>query len=338
MILGVDQANSDTWRKKGGQILRFADLELFVRVVQEGTFSAAARVLGLTQPAVSARIAYLERELNTTLLIREPRRMYPTPEGKILYEHGLRALGELHAAQQRIQEESQRPSGSFVMCAGEASGTTLAPLLLASFRRLHPEVVPKLRVGSVAGNLQQVLEHQAGLAIVPYPPMEPRIEAVELARDEFRLIVPEGHPLAQDDPVDPQELVKYPFLTREKGSRANALIEQALGQVGVRFADVTVAMEMANSEALKLAVSEGVGVAFIPQLCLHRPGDDRAGFRPVRVRGLRIQRGFYLIRSANVAHPYVERLFWQHCQDLQMLQEMARRYELELPGWAQAAR
>ncbi len=311
--------------------MRFADLEVFVRVVQEGTFSAAARVLGLTQPAVSARIAYLERELNTTLLIREPRRMYPTPEGMILYEHGLRALGELHSAQQRIQEESRRPSGSFVLCAGEASGTTLGPLLLASFRRLHPDVVPKLRIGSVADNLSQVVEHEAGLAIVPYTPSEPRIEAVELARDEFRLIVPEGHPLAQDEPVDPAELVKYPFLTRERGSRANALIEQALAQHGVRFSDIRVAMEMANSEALKLAVSEGVGIAFIPQLCLHRPGHHEAGFRPVEVRGLSIKRGFYLIRSTSAAHPYVERLFWEHCQDAELLRAMAARYRLELP-------
>jgi|GEM_PF-160227 len=313
--------------------MRFADLEVFVRVVQEGTFSAAARVLGLTQPAVSARIAYLERELNTTLLIREPRRMYPTPEGMILYEHGLRALAELHSAQQRIQEESGRPSGSFVLCAGEASGTTIAPLLLASFRRLHPQVVPKLRVGSVASNLNQVLEHEAGLAIVPYPPVEPRIEAVELCRDEFRLIVPEGHPLAQDEPVDPHELVKYPFLTREKGSRANALIERALAELGVRFADVQVAMEMANSEALKLAVSEGVGIAFIPQLCLHRPGHHQSGFRAVEVRGLSIKRGFYLIRSANAVHPYVERLFWEHCQDPEMLRQVAARYRLDLPDW-----
>lgn len=301
-------------------MLRFSDLELFVTVVREGSFSAAARSLRVSQPAVSARVSFLEEELATTLVLREGRRLRLTPTGQILYEYGLNMLQELESIRQRIQEETKRPAGPLLLCAGEASGAVLAPLLLGSFKKRFPDVRPKLKINPVAVTLADVLENRAGLGIMPYIPDEPRIEALEIAQDELCLIVPPDHPLADQGPVEPAALLEHPVLTRDAGTRTNALLRRALDEVGIKFSQLNIAMELGTNEALKTAVAAGMGIAFVARMSL--VGSRAADYRIVPVKGLNLSRRYCLIRLANGSPTYVERRFWEHCQSEQMLKQV----------------
>lgn len=301
--------------------MRFQDIELFVAVVEEGSFSSAARRLNLTQPAVSSRIHLLEKELGTSLVVREPRRVLPTPAGHLLYTQGLEMLRELESLQQRIQQEARRPVGPLVLAAGEASGVYMAPVLLGAFRERYPEVRPVLQINRIAQTTADLLEQRVRLGIMPGAEMESRLEGVPLCQDDVVLIVPPGHRLAERSEVEAAEIVGEPFLTREGESRMNSHLSRVLAPLGVRFQDLHVVMQLGNNEAIKVAVAAGLGIAFVSTLCL-RSGAN--GLRRVRVRGLKGTRTFQLVRR--IGHPvsFAEQLFWEFCQS-DAVQEMLRR-------------
>lgn len=91
---------------------QIAALQFFVRVVESGSFSQAARELGVGQPAVSKQVAALERRLGAQLLNRTSRGLRTTPVGADFYEAAVRILSDLHDAESRVAHGQERPSGT----------------------------------------------------------------------------------------------------------------------------------------------------------------------------------------------------------------------------------
>lgn len=308
--------------------VRFEDIELFIAVVEEGNFSSAARRLHLTQPAVSARINHLEKELGVELVVREPRRMLPTPAGHVLYRQGLEMLRELESLHQRIQREARHPVGPLALAAGEASGVYMAPVLLGAFRQRYPSVQPVLHINRIARTTADLLEQRVRLGIMPAAEVESRLEGVPLCQDDVILIVPPGHRLADRGEVEAHEIAAEPFLTREGESRMNAHLSRVLEPLGVRFQDLNVVMQFGNNEAIKVAVAAGLGVAFVSTFCL-RSGAN--GLRRVRVRGLKGRRTFHLVRKAGHPMTFAEQLFWEFCQSEAVQAMLKREFGAESP-------
>src|SRR6202008_4367656 len=111
-------------------MVRLREMEMFVRVVDAGSFSAAARDLNMGQPAVSKMIAGLEDRLGVRLLIRSTRKLSPTEAGMAFYERALRAIGEANEADAAAQGAGARLEGRLRISAP------------VTFARLH--LVPKL--------------------------------------------------------------------------------------------------------------------------------------------------------------------------------------------------
>lgn len=280
-------------------------------VVEAGNFSSAARRLGLTQPAVSARINHLERELATALLVREARRVLPTPSGQLLYAKGQLMLRQLESVKQQIQEEAGAPVGPLLLSAGEASGVYVAPLLLGAFRNLHQGVQPVLQIRRISQTTSDLIEQKVRLGILPSVQDDARLEGIPLCQSGIRLIVPANHPFATRDWVEAKELEHEPFLIREGDSRVNSHLSRVLEPVGVRFQDLQGVMQLGNNEAIKVAVAAGLGVGFVSTLCLRK---GMEGLRVVRVRGLKGEWTYQLARRVEHPASFAEQLFWEFCQ------------------------
>lgn len=302
--------------------MRMQDLELFVAVIEEGNFTAAARKIGMTQPGVSGRIAYLEQELATSLVIREARQVVPTATGKVLYAEAKKMVASFEQIRQKIQEVSTQPVGPLEISAGETSGVYLVPILLSHFKRDFPLVTPQLNIQLMAKTVADTLERKCHVGVVFFEPTDPRLEALPLCDDELVLIVPSAHPLADRAEVDPDELLPYPLLTRPREARANATLETAFEPLGIAFRDFEVVMELDSNEALKTGVSAGLGMAFVSKMSLR--GERSPRYRVVSVRGLDTVRTHHLIRRRSGGYGYVERLFWDYCQSSPRLEEVRR--------------
>lgn len=141
---------------------RFSALQLFVRVVDGGSFTQAARELGLGQPAVSKQVAMLEAHLGTSLLKRTSRGLHPTAAGQELYDAAVRILGDLEDAESRIVRGSVSPAGQVRVAIPPMLGQTYIiprlPAFLAEFPQLSVELsVSERRVDLIKEGLDVAL-------------------------------------------------------------------------------------------------------------------------------------------------------------------------------------
>lgn len=120
-------------------------LSTLVKVAQTGSFTAAARQLGMTTPAVSKIIARLEKELDTRLFNRTTRQLSLTSQGRVFLEKATHALGELEAAVDRLHEARHEAAGLVRIVSNVAIGKEYVLPLLASFMARHPKVVVEIK-------------------------------------------------------------------------------------------------------------------------------------------------------------------------------------------------
>src|SRR5262249_27542848 len=165
-----------------------ARLRAFAAFVRRRSFSAAARELRISQPAVSKHIADVEREAGVKLVVRRPRGADLTPARQFPANHLLRAHALLAQAARGVGEFRERVSGSLTIVASGVPATYLLPEVVVAFQRAHPGV----RVSIVAGNSAQTMDalrsHRAELGVVGGFAAAPEIEAEPLVEEEIGVV------------------------------------------------------------------------------------------------------------------------------------------------------
>jgi DNA-binding transcriptional LysR family regulator len=277
-------------RLKEAALLTIHQLEVFAAVVAEGSFSAAARRLGLTQPAVSLQVRGLEEHFGHTLLARSGRAVRLTDAGQLAHAHALRLLSQLSDLESAMRSEDQGPAGRLQVGSSTTPGECLLPPLLAAFHARYPQVQLSVEVTDTTIVLDRLVKHQYDVGLVGGIAHTERLEFLPFAADELVLVAPPGHPLASRGAVSPDELRHYPFVLREEGSGTRAAAERALERVGLT--GLPVATVLGSGEAVKRAVAAGVGLAFISGCSLREY--DAPGLVVVPVRGVALRRQLYV--------------------------------------------
>lgn len=240
-------------------------LTTFQAVLEHGRIAAAARATHLSQPAVSARIRRLERELGTTLFKRSVRGVSPTPAGQRLAVHAreLQALLDRAAADVRGTDEL----GKLEIIASTTIAAQVLPISLAAYRQRHPEVELALTIG----NTDEVVEAVRD-GIVPLGLVEGnrRVAAVRLTPwvdDELTLVTGRNAPDAWR-PRTADQLATLPLLWREPGSGTRAVIAKALRAAGARGKPQAGDLVLGSNEAITSGVAAGLGLAFLSRWSL----------------------------------------------------------------------
>jgi DNA-binding transcriptional LysR family regulator len=268
VLTAVPHCDADT----GGGVVTLHQLEVFAAVVAAGSFSGAARRLGLTQPAVSLQIRGLEEHFGTVLLDRFARGVRLTEAGQQVHAHTARILMLLQDLEAAVRGETDAPAGVLHLGCSTTPGDWLLPRLLTAFRERYPNVQLNVEVTDTAIVLDRLLRRQYDLGLVGGVGHTDRLEFVPFAADELLLIAPRDHPLASRAEVAPAELATYPFVFREEGSGTRAAAEQALERLGLPR--LPVATVLGSGEAVKQAVAAGVGLAFVSGATLAAHEDD----------------------------------------------------------------
>jgi len=263
---------------------------VFTAVVAEGSFSAAARRLGLTQPAVSLQVRGLEDHFGHTLLERSGRAVRLTDAGQLAHAHALQVLSLLTDMESAILSEGEGPAGRLHVGSSTTPGECLLPPLLAAFGTRYPQVQLTVEVTDTAVVLDRLVKHQYDVGLVGGIAHTERLEFMPFAADELVLVAPRGHPITALAEVSPADLRCYPFVLREEGSGTRAAAERALEQVGLT--SLPVATVLGSSESVKRAVVAGVGLAFISGCSLS--SYDASELTIVPVRGVVLRRQLYV--------------------------------------------
>lgn len=243
--------------------MNVSQLRTFVEVIDRGSFSEAARAMGLSQPAVTMQIQGLEADLGATLLERRYRRVDLTEAGRSLLPTARKVLSELEGARVAIDRLSDTVGGHLELAVSTTPGQYILPRLLGSFLHTYPEVSVSLRVYDSADVVARVESGDAHLGMTGARLPHAKVDFEQMGVDQLLMICPTGSPLANRSHVLLAEVAEHPFIARESGSGTRIVVEQALRAGGVDPGDLEVVMELGTSEAIVNAVEGGMGVGVV---------------------------------------------------------------------------
>ncbi|WP_157018374.1 LysR family transcriptional regulator [Mesorhizobium xinjiangense] len=190
------------------QTNRFREIEVFVRVVEAQSFSAAARNLAMTPSAVSKLIARLEERLGIPLIRRSTRRLHVTAEGNAFYENSVRILAELAAAE-REAAAGAAPRGRLRVNSNVPFGHHRLIPLLPKFQALYPEVAVDI---ALTDHVVDLIEERADVAIRTGPLSTPDLVARRLLRTRMAVVAAPSYLEAHGRPQTPAELERHRLL------------------------------------------------------------------------------------------------------------------------------
>lgn len=283
-------------------------LETFAEAAEWASFTAAARALGLTQPAVSQRIHALERELGAPLFRRTGGKVELTDAGRRLHGYARRILDLHREARQAVTGREAPVEGDLAIAASSVPGDYLLPALLAAFGSRHPRVRVRAAVGDSAGVIGQLERGEVAVGLVGRKPEGPHLEARHLADDRIVLVAPPDHALTRQKAVTLDDLAAHPLVLREAGSGLRHSFEAALARAGRSLSDLRVALELGSNEAIQEAVLHGVGVAILSALAVRK--EVAAGhLLALEIEGLSCDREMFVVTDRRRVLSLQARLF-----------------------------
>src|SRR5438067_1414767 len=276
-----------------------SQLETFLAVAEEKSFSRAAKRLRRTQPAVSQLVRKLEDELGESLFDRSSRDGSLTDAGKVLQEYAHELLNVRNEARAALVELRKLQRGRISVAANEYTCLYLLPVL-HEFRRLHPMVRVTVQRSLASRVAQQVREHSVELGMLSFRPEDPELRSVVVYRDELAFVVPPNHPLAQSSEVRIRDLGAEIFVAHNVPSPYRVRVLQAFAQ---HKTPLHMDVELPTIESIKQFVAMGNGVALVPELCVAQEISRRELVHIV-VRELRFERKLRIVyrRSGTLSH------------------------------------
>jgi len=272
--------------------LTVRQLEVLAAVGREGSVTAAAESLHLTQPAVSMQLRQLERQLELTLFETVGRRLQITEPGKELVQLAVELLARIDDLEQTAR--SLRGVGHGRVRLGVVSTAKyFAPRLLAQFVKLHSGVEFKLTIHNRAEIIDQLQSYAIDLGIMGQPPEGMQLDGTAFAPNPLVAIAAPSHPLSLRRRLNPHDLTDQPFIVREAGSGTRSAMDRYLVEHDVKIRRV---MEADSNETIKQAVMAGIGLGFVS---LHTVRAELAAGRiaVLDVSGLPLQRQWYAVHS-----------------------------------------
>lgn len=237
------------------------ELETFLWVVQEGSFSIAARKLHLSQPAVTNRVKRLEDKLHVKLLVRTTRRVEPTEDGLILRDAAEQALEGLRRALKRFQKAADQERNRITVAVTPMISATVMPSIIHAYQERYPDVRIVLRDLPYDQVVRSVLDGQADIGVAALDGTPRGLRFQLLAEEEMLLVVPANHPLADADRVKLDMILPYTLMFLDR----YAALRKRLGEeYRTRDAEFT-PQAIATLPVLLGMIDAGNGITFLPR-------------------------------------------------------------------------
>lgn len=276
-------------------------LEMFKAVAEEGSFTAAAKRLHVSQSAVSRQVKLLEDELGGPVLHRGARGVTLTSSGELLLSLAHRMNRDVKDVVAQIAETQDLLRGSLTIAGGMTVCLHVLPRVLREYHKKYGGVDIKVVTGRNEVILALLRGHEVDLALLTLPILDRDLEVVPVLKEEMVVVTARNHPLANRRSVDVETLASYPQILYEEGSNTRRVQNELFAQTD---APLNVAMETENVEITKAMVGAGLGITLIPHAAIER--EVRTGQLAItRVRGQRLYRqaGWVYLKTDYVSPP-----------------------------------
>jgi len=236
-------------------------LRMFATVVRCGSFSKAADILNISQPAISKGVRDFELQVGCRLLNRSPKGVVPTPEGLALSRRADALFAVERAAEEELSALRGLHNGSLRIGASTTIATYMIPRYLGAFHRAYPGVDLHLISANTRDIAEKMVEHEIDIGLVEGPVDDKNLVAEPWRTDVMKLIVAPDHAFAMaSEPIDPKGLENEVLIVREPGSGSREVVAQALAAHGI---EPLRTLEIGSTAAIKQVVAAGLGVSIV---------------------------------------------------------------------------
>ncbi|GAC1341189.1 MAG: LysR family transcriptional regulator [Candidatus Dormibacteria bacterium] len=265
--------------------MTFRQLATFLELARDGSVKAAAERLFVSQPAVSAVIASLQRELGVELVAREGRGVRLTASGLVLADYARRIHGILDEA--AVAAAGAGAQARVRLGAVTTAGEHILPAAIASFRARYPDTEVSLEVANRAHVWELLEAHEVGLVVAGRPPDLRGLRTRAVRSNELVLVAAPG---MVSIATRPRTLAGYTWLLREPGSGTRATVEEYLAARGIAPSILT----LGSNGAVREAVAVGIGITLMSRDAV---AAELSSGRVVLIQaaGLPLQRKWHLV-------------------------------------------
>jgi len=241
-------------------LLDSRQLLAFSTLARVGSFTLAAKELGLTQSAISHAMKALEEDVGCRLCDRSGRRVALTQAGEQFLEHAERILGEMDAARSGINQLNSWGHSRLRIGASTTACQYIIPPVLSEFKQRYPRCTLVIEPGDHARQLELLDHNQIDLSLMLDPVGRRDFNFIPIFEDELLFLVAPTHPWARQQRVDREAIAGQTFILYTRTSHTFRLIQDYFHALGLSLGHF---IELGNMEAIKELVKLGVGVGVV---------------------------------------------------------------------------
>lgn len=236
-----------------------AELKAFDATARSGSMSAAARLLGIRQPTISAHIAGLEKRFGVELFVRRGRGVELTTFGLALHEVSNRIYRAEQQAELLLLGARSQYEGHLKV---SAVGPYNVLPMVKRYRTLFPRIRLAISVGDSRKIVESILDHRDDVGVMLHAVNDHRVHCVPYRRQPLIVFASISHPLADLKTMTLSNLEGQEFVLREQGSQTRSIFESGLEAAGIRIRS---SLEVGSREAVREAVAQGLGLGVVAQ-------------------------------------------------------------------------
>ena len=240
--------------------ITFRQIDAFKTVVQTGTVTESARMLGISQPAVSRLISDLESEVGFQLFARSGRNLKATPEALLLVEEVRRALSGLEQIKLTAAAIKKFKHAQLRLISTPAFSTLIAPQLIQKFAQRQPEAMISLEIQSTDVAVEWMVSQNFDFGIAPATMVNPVTQSHPLTDTRSICVFPKGHRLEKKKSVSLADLENESFVSYLPDSRFRFEVDEIFEKAGITR---TLQYEARTTDAICRLVAQGLGVSII---------------------------------------------------------------------------
>ena len=250
-------------------------LRIIKAIASENSFTRAAEILFISQPSLSKQVKLLENRLGILLINRESNKISLTEAGKLFLQYSERVLALCEESCRALNDLKNGDRGSLTVGASQTIGTYLMPRVLALFAQHYPQINLKVQVDSTRFIAKNVVNRDIDIAVVggDVPDdLKKYLKIESFVEDELTLIIPKSHPFAKKKKktINKEDLYHLNFITLNPNSTIRKFIDNILIQNNIETKQFNIIMQLNSIEAIKTAVSLGLGAAFVSSSAIEK--------------------------------------------------------------------
>ncbi len=292
-------------------------LKAFITVAENKSFTKAAKLLYMTQPAISAQIKALEERLEVSLMERNDKNMVLTEAGQIFFQEAQKIISLYDVFMGSLDELKGVRKGKIFLAASTIPGEYVLPCLVGGFNKIYPGVELSLKIADTGIVAEQLMKRTADIGMIGARVKNDALHLEEFMKDELIVI---GQP-QEVDPVKQmslKELAASNLVLRESESGTRMVLFEQLKKSGIDTHKLRVIMELGSTRAVITAVQNGLGLSVVSRLAA---GDalELGKIREISVPGIDLQRSLYLAWNDNKYQSYAVKAFLGYLESQKVL-------------------